>query len=112
MITTAALAISAAAFVAAWVLERRVRRGAQQLAERYREDNEALRKANDLLTDKLLKKQTEIEVLEELQEIGVIQHLESTVQVTGYNGLPVYTWFLSSPYPTLAEAVRHVPARR
>lgn len=105
MIITTALAISAAAFAVAWAIERRARHGAGATTSRLRVDCEHL--ANELA-----KKQIEIEALEELQEIDVIQHLESTAQVTEYDGLPVYTWSLSSPYPTLAEAVRHVPARR
>ena len=112
MIIATASALAAATIFAAWVIERKAHHRTQRLAEQYRQDNLGLSKANDFFAEELAKKQLEIEALEELQEIDVIQHLESTAQVTDYNGLPVYTWSLSSPYPTLAEAVRHVPARR
>ena len=117
MITTTALAIYAAAFTTAWILERRARKGAEarlDASEANRSLAEAtsacLRADNRLIEKNLAKKQAEIEALGELR--GVIEHLESAVQVTDYNGTPIYTWRLSSPYPTLAEAVRHVPARR
>lgn len=113
MIITTALAISAAAFAAAWVLERRARSDAEEEGRTLAEATSSLLRVDcEHLANELAKKQIEIEALEELQEIDVIQHLESTAQVTEYDGLPIYTWSLSSPYATLAEAVRHVPARR
>ena len=112
MIAEATTALGLLTLAAAWLAEHFARRRAmQQLAERGREID-LLRRSNHNLRETLKREQIEIEVLEEREDYVVVGHLESTVQVTDYNGLPVYTWSLSSPYPTLAEAVRHVPVHR
>ena len=112
MIITTALAVSTATFAAAWAIERRARHVAEATLADTRRDRDDLERANETLNETLKRKQIEIEVLEEREDYDVVGHLESTVQVTDYNGLPVYTWSMSSPYPTLAEAVRHVPKNR
>lgn len=112
MIAEATTALGLLTLAAAWLAEHFARRRAmQQLAERGREID-LLRRSNHDLHETLKRKQIEIEVLEEREDSDVVGHLESTVSVTGYKGLPVYPWSLSCHYPTLAEAVRHVPARR
>lgn len=103
MIITTALTVSTAAFAVAWVIERQARRRAESKRSLAEATNALLRVDCERLTARVKAAQAATEALE---------HLENTAQVTDYNGLPVYTWSLSSPYPTLAEAVRHVPARR
>lgn len=112
MIAEATAALGSLALAAAWYTEFRARRRAvQQLAERGREID-LLHRSNHNLGETLKRKQIEIEVLEEREDYVVVRHLESTAQVTDHNGLLVYIWSMSSLYPTLAEAVRHVPKAR
>lgn len=112
MIAEATAALGLLTLAAAWLVELRAhRRAAQQLAERALEID-ILHQSNRGLRETLKREQIEIEVLKESEDYVVVGHLESTVQVTDYNGLPIYRWELTSPYPTLAEAVRHVPKSR
>lgn len=96
MILDIVLTAAAVAFSAAWFAERHARRFAEATNSRLQADCKRL-------YDRLAASE---------RDAAAVAYLESTVTATEYDGLPIYTWSLSSPYATLAEAVRHVPARR
>lgn len=101
-------AIATLAIFAAFVRELRLRRRAQvALADAHR-TNGYLERANATLSETLAARRIAREV-SEVSEDEVVSHLERNVSVIDFGGIPVYSWSLASPYPTLAEAVRHVP---
>lgn len=47
---------------------------------------------------------------EEAKEVArTLEYIADHRETTEYNGIPIYRWTLTSPYPTLTEAQKHAP---